>query len=596
MCKALKVCAVVLAAALASSAAEAAPDAVGCPLGRVSAPVVVATPPTSAVRDLCVTADGEIRHYGWKTVDGCRRRVFLASRDGANWALRLAAEGDVGPMVKSPYGDGWLYWRDGADGFLECVRSKIGPGDVAPSVVRYPWKRQELRQLLALKGRRRWVAAFSDVRCENGACYRAALMLSDDDGETWRRVEVAPVPGVEPLAPGDKRPHWFNDGCEPTVAELRDGTLLMAVRTSGPHVAFYRSSDGGETWGEGTPDPAFWQANTMPYLFRLKDGRLLFVWNNTQMLPTRDASEYPELDGATLAGTWESVFTNRDALHAAISEDDGRTWRGFREIVLNPIRNAADFRQRGNLPFEEIDKSVHQTQALELPDGKVLLAYGQNVVSRRMVVFDPDWLCETSRKEDFRHGFENVSNHLYVKSLTGGWKGFAGHCAWNRVPGALLVRDPETDAQTRREVLQLARIRDPRLVSDRQGVVWNFPAARRGRVTLDCRVVGAGFRLTLADHWINPCDETNPARSPFSRVLDDPALRAAGWHAVTVAWDCAAGTAVLSIDGRTVATEALASVPPFGLSYLHLQTLAEETDGAGTLFRSFAMEEGVGSK
>lgn len=114
MCKALKVCAVVLAAALASSAAEAAPDAVGCPLGWVSAPVVVATPPTSAVRDLCVTADGEIRHYGWKTVDGCRRRVFLASRDGANWALRLAAEGDVGPMVKSPYGDGWLYWRGGA--------------------------------------------------------------------------------------------------------------------------------------------------------------------------------------------------------------------------------------------------------------------------------------------------------------------------------------------------------------------------------------------------------------------------------------------------------------------------------------------------
>lgn len=581
---------VALGASLASSSAAVAPAAAACPPGRVTAPVVVATPPTAAVRDLCVAADGEIRHYGWKVIDGRRRRVFLASRDGANWTLRLAAEGDVGPMVKSPYGGGWLYWRDGEDGFLECVRSKIGPGDVAPTAVRYPWKRQELRQLLALKGRRRWVAAFSDVRCENGACYRAALMLSDDDGETWRRVEVAPVPGVERRAPGDRRPHWFNDGCEPTVAELKDGTLLMAVRTSGPHAAFYRSSDGGETWGAGTPDPAFWQANTMPYLFRLKDGRLLFVWNNTQMLPTRDAAEYPELDGATLAGTWESVFTNRDALHAAVSEDDGRTWRGFREIALNPVRNAADFRQRGNLPFEEIDKSVHQTQALELPDGKVLLAFGQNVASRRMVVFDPDWLCETSRREDFRHGFENVSNHLYVKSLTGGWKGFAGHCAWNRVPGALLVRDPETDAQTRREVLQLARIRDPRLVSDRQGVVWNFPAARRGRVTLDGRVVGAGFRLTLADRWINPCDETNPARSPFSRAVDVPALRAAGWHAVTVAWDCAAGTAVLSVDGRAVATEALAYAPPFGLSYLHLQTLAEETDGAGTLFRSFAME------
>ena len=127
-------------------------------------------------------------------------------------------------------------------------------------------------------------------------------------------------------------------------------------------------------------------------------------------------------------------------------------------------------------------------------------------------------------------------------------------------------------------------------MSDRQGVVWNFPAARRGRVTLECRIVGAGFRLTLADRWMNPCDETNPSRSPFSCAVDAPALRAAGWHAVTVAWDCAAGTAVFSIDGRPAATEALASAPPFGLSYLHLQTLAEGTDGEGTLFRSFAMD------
>ena len=49
-------------------------------------PQVVAVPPAASVRDLCRTATGEIRHYGWKTVGGERRRVYVASRDeGTNW-------------------------------------------------------------------------------------------------------------------------------------------------------------------------------------------------------------------------------------------------------------------------------------------------------------------------------------------------------------------------------------------------------------------------------------------------------------------------------------------------------------------------------
>ncbi len=49
-------------------------------------PVVVGTPPTFAARNLCVTADGEIRHYGWRDVGGRRLRVYIASRDlGLNW-------------------------------------------------------------------------------------------------------------------------------------------------------------------------------------------------------------------------------------------------------------------------------------------------------------------------------------------------------------------------------------------------------------------------------------------------------------------------------------------------------------------------------
>lgn len=555
--------------------------------GRITAPVVVATPPNFAARDLCVTADGEIRHYGWMAVDGRRQRVYSASRDAIGWTTHVADPDDAGALVRSPYSGDWIGWRMATDGRMQFLRSKMGPGDVHPETTDYPWIRLELRQLLALEGRRRWIAAFSNVRCANGECYHTTIALSDDDGTSWRRIDLKPVPGVARLAPGDKRPHWFNDGCEPTVAELKDGSLLLAVRTSGPHAAFYRSCDGGETWSEGTPNPAFWQANTMPYLFRLRDGRLLFIWNNTQMLPTRDAAEYPELDPATLAGTWESVFTNRDALHAAISEDDGRTWIGFREIILNPIRNASDFRQLGNDSVQEIDKSVHQTQAIELPDGKVLLALGQNVSSRRLVVFDPSWLYETSRSDDFRHGLANVSTHLYVKSLTGGWRGWAGHCAWNRVSGALLVREPETGPKTVREALQLCRITDPRLVSDRQGIVWNFPAAREGRVELECRIDGEGFQLALSDHWMNPCDEVNPSRSPICLNLTTNELPRGAWCIVVCEWD--AQLVRLRVNGRLLSEAPVRSMPAFGLSYLHLQTLAAGTDVKGAYFRSFSM-------
>lgn len=556
-------------------------------LADIVAPTVVGVPPAAAVRDLCRCADGEIRHYGWKMVDGRKRRVYLSSRDeGLSWKTVLAAEGDPGALTQSPWSGEWIGFTKGFPK-LHLVRSKTGPGDVHAVETELPFEKAEVRQILPLKSRRRWVVAISDIRRRLGDCYNAAVILSDDDGRTWRWVQLPPADFVPRFAPGDKRPHWFNNGCEPTVAELADGTLVAAARTSGPHHVFYRSTDGGETWGAPVESEVFWAANTMPLFFRLKDGRLLFVWNNTAMLPTRDLAETPELGDGERTGQWEAVFTNRDVLHAAISEDDGRTWIGFREIMLNEIRNATDFRERGNSPADEHDKSVHQTQALELEGGKVLLALGQNSASRRLVIFDPKWLYETERADDFRTGLGGLSNHLYVKSLSGGWRDWAGHCAWERVPGALLVREPETGPETRREALQLCRIRDERLVSDRQGIVWNFPASRKGIVKLVCRIDGAGFRLTLADHWMNPCDETGPGLSPVSLPVTAAETGSTKWVEVTAHWDLDAGTATFACDGRIFATRPLASSPRFGLSYLHLQTLAETTDPKGTFFRSF---------
>ena len=492
----------------------------------IFAPVEVAVPPTDAARDLKQMPDGEIRHYGRKLVGGEVRPVFISSRDnGLSWELRLAATNEP------------------------------------PHLPVLPWKDLEPRPPIALS---HWGGRLA-MPCSNvnrtNDCYHATFAWSDDGGLTWRRAEVPRVPDVKRMSKWDLKPHWFNDGCEPSVAELADGTLLMALRTSGPRMAFSRSKDGGETWSVPEADPRFWQANTMPCLLKLSDGRILLVWNNTEMLPTRSPAECPELGRDELNGKWEAVFTNRDAVHAAISEDEGRTWIGFREVLLNAYRDAVDFRELGNAPDLSHDKSVHQPQLLELPGGKVMLSVGQNI-PRRIVIFDVRWLYEKGRMTDFRHGIGDLSSFLYVKSLSGGWRGWAGHCAWNRIPGPVMTKDP-FDPKSNREVLQICRIDDPRLVSSRQGIVWNFPAQSKGSLEIDCRIVGAGLRASLLDHWVNPCDGRS-ADVAVKTVRIERSAADADWHAARIDWDLPGGQ----------------------VSYLHLQTLADGPDAKGAFVRA----------
>ena len=129
-------------------------------------PHVVAVPPSYAVRDMCVTANGEIRHYGWQMVGGRKCRVYIASHDnGMNWETRLADADDAGAMTRSPWSGDWISFRQKPGGkTMQLLRSKKGPGDTAPSVTDLPWERQECRQMIAMRSRRRWVACLSDIR------------------------------------------------------------------------------------------------------------------------------------------------------------------------------------------------------------------------------------------------------------------------------------------------------------------------------------------------------------------------------------------------------------------------------------------------
>jgi len=564
-------------------------------LNDIFAPQVVGVPPNYAHRDLCQLPDGEIRHYGWQLSNGEKRFVYTASRDdGLSWRTFPAATNDVGAMVRSPWSGDWITILNDAGFRSTVVRSKTFPAEPnCPRVMLDAVGFAFCRQPQPLRERGHWICAgqrFPVTDADRDSGFECpGVLLSRDDGYTWKLVVISNVvtQAAEPLAP-DAVPRWENYCCEPTVCQLKNGDLLMIVRTTTDHDWCYRSTDGGETWSGPEKMPYFYASNTMPTLFRLKDGRLLFFWNNTVPLPKTGPVTGLPFSDSEVRGRWETVFTNRDVLHAAISEDDGRTWVGFREILMNERRNDADFRQLGNDGIQENDKSVHQSQAVELPGGKVLLSAGQNVASRRFVAFDPNWLYETSREEDFRRGLGNVCDHLYVKGAMGGARGWAGHCAWNRVHGARMVVDPDLP-ENQREVVHLARRMDVGLVSDLPGLVWNFPAARTGRLAAEVRLPagGQGARLVLSDHWFNPCDRHASEHAPARLELKADAVTSDRWVTVEAQWD--ADKVVFTADGVRLAERTLADFPRFGFSYLHIQLLAEGEDLGGIYLRSLRM-------
>ena len=563
-------------------------------------PKVVGVPPSNSGPDyFYVSDDGVLRLMGRERYGEQTCTLTMDSHDlGLNWETKLFNEPEpYHGFRRCPWADYRLYVGppEGADRAHGHCRRRCRQASGAMTnlhvLVEGAISYGHLRPVVS---RRRWLYVTSKPTRFGGAVRTPSVCWSDDDGVTWKNAAIPESNILNPttIDPPHRALRW-RVGCqEPDIVECGDGTLLMIARASTDHHVWYTSKDGGETWSGPVERPAFWSHNTQPMFLKLRDGRILLVWNNTQILPKWDYAANPELATWEIDGTWETVFTNRDALHAAISEDDGKTWIGFREIALNDIRNREDYREVGNEFWSgETDKSVHQPDAVELPGGKIAVVYGQNRACRRIALFDLKWLYEKDREEDLRLGTGNLSNHLFLKSLLGGGKKWSGHVSLNRVPGASMVREPDTVRETARECLQICRIHDERLVDEHQGVVWNFPAAKRGHVEFECRIDGAGVQVVLCDHWINPCAPNVRENAFFAAPLTAKAIGGEGkWTTVSFAWDLDRKTVTVSCEGRSkdlpLRTEGFS---PFGVSYLHLQTLAEGHDPKGAYFRWFKM-------
>jgi photosystem II stability/assembly factor-like uncharacterized protein len=133
--------------------------------------------------------------------------------------------------------------------------------------------------------------------------------LSDDSGRTWRRSQDT-FKGYDP----DGRRITVQ---EPGVVELKDGRLMMFIRTDAGSQYVCHSQDGGQTWS--MPRPSELASPLSPAsIERIPwTGDLVCVWND-------HSGRHPYPQG------------RRTPLCLAISKDEGDSWSESRVIEANP--------------------------------------------------------------------------------------------------------------------------------------------------------------------------------------------------------------------------------------------------------------------
>lgn len=94
----------------------------------------------------------------------------------------------------------------------------------------------------------------------------AAVLRSEDQGKTWTRS--APV-------------NNSTGADEPTIAEMKNGNVLMALRTYDSHLWTCVSQDKGKTWSAPKKHTML-AAGSSHNLFRISDGRLALTHDNCE--------------------------------------------------------------------------------------------------------------------------------------------------------------------------------------------------------------------------------------------------------------------------------------------------------------------------
>ena len=399
-----------------------------------------------------------------------------------------------------------------------------------------------------------WKTGSEDLPADTGDNY-TTLIYSDDGGRTWSQP---PAALTSPVYAGYNGNNY--GACEPCITVLPDGKIWMLIRTQTG--ALYESfSENGISW---TPAQAsrFTTSNSPAAFVNPTDGRIVVLWNNHQ-LP-------PRVEG-------QGVYGGRDALHAAITDDGGETWHGFREVYLDPTRNES--------PPRSGDRGTAYPNGEVTKDGYILLTTGQGERARTILRFHPDWLYERRRQHNFTDdGLETWSVYKSVGPAQRWWR--------DRIQGARLSAHPDHSGK---KVLHVRRADE----HAPDGATWNFPAGAKGTIALRLRL-NAGFggvQISLADRLFDPTDNQGEDLAVFKLRIDaDGQMREGNgmstgtWHNLRMAWDVANRVCKITADNGPQLTLPLENPTINGISYVRLRSISPNTDKAGILLESVSAE------
>lgn len=344
------------------------------------------------------------------------------------------------------------------------------------------------------------------------------VYLSDDQGATWRAS-----PDQLTLALATKNTTRYG-AIEPVLLELRDGRVWMLVRDRGGRLWQSFSPD-GERWPALERSP-FISSDSPAELLRLRNGNILLLTNACQFWS----------DPRTYA------MGGREVLQAALSADEGRTWRGFREIL-----HESTGVRRG-------DRGSAYASAVETRDGKIVVVSGQGEGNRAIVLLDPRWLQQTETSDDLA----------------------SGPVAWTQYGGGGLRVETSPDAKRALTV--------PLKSSGLCGALWNFPTADSGEISLQLDIPAqvSALRLCLNDHFNRINDQQAAEHAVFTVPLEQPGQPgAARTLTLHLQWNHAAegGDLVVEVNGMPAQRIAAQRPAQFGVNYLRVEFRASvDTD------------------
>ncbi len=561
------------------------------PLTAVDEPQILEqVPPADAGRGLIRTGEKEIRHYDGHSNQGGTMPYIISTDNGRTWKSAMSDDDfpkkwggitkEAAAIVFMPKSkkyimiqpiNGYIFMADDIDGPWYSPAA-TGGGFIQAS----EWKTDQSKLYHVPKG---WIFR-NPLELSSGdiiipmhkATTGTKYLISKDGGKSWKESKdsIMVPPFQEKGIDLDGR--WRNSGVESTAVELKNKQIYALVRTDSNMSYESTSRDGGNTWSKPQPSP-FYGSLTMSTLGRLKNGQLICLWTNV--------SPMPEL--AHGKGTrWEDVFTARGALHVALSKDEGKSWYGYREVIIDPLRDSGTFATDGG----DHDRSCHQAEFVELDDKRILVSSGQHEKHRKLIIINQDWIAEKERVEDIaKNGLENLNSYVFIPK--------AHRIQYNRKSGVELTEGVDGRAKAG---VKFGYLNDPSLISEkpaadyrRSGVTWNFPLAHTGEVSFKIKFPEGsnGCHVSLTDRMFNPCDTTTPERSVFTlklapgEKLGKATLKPDTAYELKLRFKGTKCLVYVNGSKKAVASLSATNASDVGISYLHFIAAADKTVESG---------------